>query len=490
MLFNSPGFVFLFLPASLAIFLFLRRRGLLRASVFALAALSLVFYSWWNPRFLPILLGSILLNFYLARAIGAARRSAPRLARPLLASGVGFNLVVLGYFKYANFLDDNLARFALPHFALAPIALPLGISFFTFQKIAFLVDVHRGRAGEVRLWDYALLMSFYPQLIAGPIMHHSELLPQLDAGSARPRADDLRLGFTIFVLGLAKKVLVADPIAAFADPAFGAVALGGSLDATSAWTAALSYTAQLYFDFSGYSDMAIGLGLLFGIRLPINFNSPYKATSIIDFWRRWHITLSRFLRDYLYVGLGGNRRGTFRRYLNLSITMVLGGLWHGAGWTFLVWGALHGACLIVNHLWRALANGAATSVAGKALSWSVTFLVVVVGWVFFRSAGVGAALRLLQSMAGNGGLNPQTQSGFPTGLCLALVLIAVAAVAPNTQEIVGYQGPRGDFAGEPASPSRSPTWGPTRRWAVAAGLIFAASIGTFSRISQFIYFQF
>lgn len=353
MLFNSYTYILVFLPAALLVFHALRRMRLHRSSLLSLVVFSLVFYAWWNPVYLLLLVPLTLANFAIATRIARARDSQPTLARALMISGVTGNLGVLGYFKYANFFVDNVDRLLGLDWVLAAVVLPLGISFFTFQKIAFIVDSYRGKIDRYDLLEFALFVSFFPQLIAGPIVHHSEVLPQFRQRS--PALNELfPMGLTIFVMGLAKKVLLADNAARYATPAFDAAAAGDHLGMWGAWNGVLAYTAQLYFDFSGYTDMAIGAALLFGIRLPLNFASPYKAQSIIDFWRRWHMTLSRFLRDYLYVPLGGNRHGEARRYANLLATMVLGGLWHGAAWTFVFWGALHGAYLVVNHLWRAI----------------------------------------------------------------------------------------------------------------------------------------
>ena len=288
--------------------------------------------------------------------------------------------------------------------------LPLGISFFTFQKIAYLVDAYRGEVRAGGFLSFALFVTFFPQLIAGPIVHHSEVIPQFGQKSTyRPNLDNLSMGIGIFVLGLAKKTVLADSIATYATPVFRAAQAGADPTLFEAWGGALAYTFQLYFDFSGYSDMAIGLALMFNIRLPINFNSPYKATNIIDFWRRWHITLSRFLRDYLYIPLGGNRHGVARRYANLMLTMLLGGLWHGAGWTFIVWGGLHGIFLVINHFWHALGVGSATTSGARpgsdgSAARTITFLAVMVAWVFFRAEDFDAATRILAGMAGLNGV--------------------------------------------------------------------------------------
>ena len=498
MLFNSYPFILAFLPLAFLGFHLLRGFGFERQSVFFLVFMSLAFYGWWNAIYLLLLVPLMLANYGLAAMILSRRVARPASAKLLLSAGVAANLATLGYFKYANFFVDNLnALFGLDLF-LAQIVLPLGISFFVFQKIAFLVDAWQGRVERLNLLDYSLFVTFFPQLIAGPIVHHSEVLPQFRRGGAVPWPY-LAMGLTIFAIGLAKKVLLADTAATFATPQFDAAAAGAQLDMLAAWSGALAYTAQLYFDFSGYTDMAIGAGLLFGIRLPINFDSPYKATSIIDFWRRWHITLSRFLRDYLYLPLGGNRKGPARRHVNLFIVMLLGGFWHGAGWTFVVWGALHGFYLALNHGWRALRArlGLADSYgrSGRFAAGAVTFLAVVVAWVFFRAADVTAATAMLKAMTGvNGFVMPAAAHGSANtglGLLVAGALLLLAWLAPNTQQIAGYVGPHSAHgpaaAAAPASPLR---WRPNLRWAAMAGGLFGVGLISLSKVSEFLYFQF
>ena len=364
MLFNSYTFILVFLPAAVAGFHLLRASGRERWAFAFLAAASLFFYGWWSLRGLALLCVLMTANYGLASWLVRGEGGA-RLRRAVLVAGLALNLTVLGYFKYANFFLETVAPLAGRRLQLHEIALPLGISFFTFQKIALLVDCHAGKVRRLDPLGYVLFVSFFPQLIAGPIVHHSEVMPQF---AARPRitAPLIAQAMALFTIGLAKKVLLADNLAPLVRPAFGAAAAGHVPDLTQAWFSALAYTLQLYFDFSGYSDMAIGAALLFGVRLPLNFASPYKSTSIIEFWRRWHMTLSRFLRDYLYIPLGGNRRGPSRRYVNLFLTMLLGGLWHGAGWTFVAWGALHGAYLAVNHAWTALRGPASGCPCGWA----------------------------------------------------------------------------------------------------------------------------
>ena len=498
MLFNSYAFLLGFLPAALLAFHALRLLGLHRASLVALVVFSLAFYAWWNPAYLLLLVPLTLATFALGKTIANCRAARPRTAELLMVAGVAGNLAVLGYFKYANFLVDNVDALLGVQWTMARIVLPLGISFFVFQKIAFLVDCRRGKVDRFDLLEFALFVSFFPQLIAGPIVHHAEVLPQFR--QARRSIDPLvAMGVTIFAVGLAKKVLLADSAAAIATPAFDAAAAGAPLGAASAWLGALAYTVQLYFDFSGYSDMAIGAALLFGIRLPVNFASPYKSRSIVEFWRRWHITLSRFLRDYLYVPLGGNRQGATRRYANLLLTMLLGGLWHGAAWTFVAWGALHGGYLIVNRCWQDARARLLPFPPGRAellVGGVLTFVAVVVGWVFFRAADLATALSMLWAMAGGNGLDATTTAGsLPShtvsGVITVVVLLAIAFLAPNTQQITGYAGV--DEASAQADPALSRPWlrwRPTAPWATATAVLMAVGMMNLSRVSEFLYFQF
>ena len=398
MLFNSFEFLLFFLPLTLIVYHGCRAGGLVRTSIVTLALASVGFYAWWDWRNTLVLAASIAFNFATARLI--SRRSEP--ARAILAAGIVGNLLLLGYFKYWNFFAGNVNEFAQLHIPSLNVALPLGISFFTFTQIAFLVDTYRGLAREYSPVRYTLFAAYFPHLIAGPIIHHRQLIPQFDRRFVvAAKLDAFNLGLLVFVLGLSKKVLLADNLAEYANPVFSAAAKGFAIDAPSAWVGVLAYTLQLYFDFSGYSDMAVGLSKMFGINLPINFNTPYRATSVIEFWRRWHMTLSSFLREYLYIPLGGNRKGRTRRYINLLVTMLLGGLWHGAGWTFVIWGGIHGMALAVNHLWRAHLptwwSGVPRSLSA-AMGWLATFSAVVLAWVYFRAADVAAAHRLIEAL--------------------------------------------------------------------------------------------
>src|ERR1700716_1463090 len=391
MLFNSYLFIFLFLPIALIGYFALGRLGNL-APVMWLALASLVFYSVSNWEFVLLLLASVAFNYGIGVLLISGRlRPLPRFA--VLTIGVAGDLLVLGYFKYAGFLAANLNAIFSTGFTVN-ILLPVGISFYTFTQIAFLVDAYRGKVARYRLPDYVLFVTYFPHLIAGPILHHKDMIPQFERAAAkRPDAHMILCGLIIFAIGLFKKTCLADGIQPLVTLAFGPNA--PSFD--QAWIGALAYTFQLYFDFSGYSDMAIGISLMFGIFLPLNFYSPYKATSIIDFWRRWHMTLSQFLRDYLYIPLGGNRHGSVLRYVNLGITMLLGGLWHGAAWTFVIWGALHGAYLCVNHAWSNYSPAVAPRFAraARAAAFVLTFLSVVIAWVFFRAASISSATFVL-----------------------------------------------------------------------------------------------
>ena len=414
MLFNSYGFIFLFLPIVLLGFFQLARIHHVYAAAW-LALSSLFFYGYWNPAYVGLLLGSIVCNYAFGMWIAkAGSRSADRESRnigkrQLLTIAIVANLLLLGYYKYANFFLSSANSLTGSHLTLGDIILPLGISFFTFTQIAFLVDTYQGKVKEYNFVHYVLFVTYFPHLIAGPVLHHKDMMPQFaHASTYRINWDHVASGWLLFTLGLCKKVLWADSLAPFATAIFDGAQHGmvtGTLPTIyEAWSGALAYTLQIYFDFSGYTDMALGIALMFSIRLPINFNSPYKSTSIIEFWRRWHITLSTFLRDYLYIPLGGNRHGQLRRYTNLLTTMLLGGLWHGAGWTFVIWGALHGAYLTLNHLWREM-------VAERYLHWlpnwlgallggALTFIAVVTAWVVFRAGNVAQALFILKAMFG------------------------------------------------------------------------------------------
>ena len=492
MLFNSTIFLFGFLPLVLAGF-FLIARLSQRLAAFWLVLASFTFYGWWNPAFVPLLLISVLINFPLG--VQLAQRAAAGAGHQgrLLAAGVAFNLLLLGYFKYANFLASAAGGLLGTQVGPFDITLPIGISFFTFTQIAFLVDASRGAAKEYKLLHYGLFVSYFPHLVAGPILHHREMMPQFaDPLVYRPRWENFAVGLSILSIGLFKKVVIADALAPHADAVFSAAAAGKALTLLEAWSGALSYTFQLYFDFSGYSDMAIGISRLFGVRLPANFDSPYKAANIAEFWRRWHMTLSRFLRDYLYVPLGGSRRGRARTYVNLLVTMLLGGLWHGAGWTFVIWGALHGIFLAVHRAFsgtRAALWLDARGAAGHWIGVLATFLCVVVAWVFFRAESIHVAVAMLRGMAGRNGI---AAASIPHLLLLGTIAAAVWAL-PNTQQVMARFQPAIAIYRDIAAP-RSPllAWTPSLAWLALIGAMgWAAFCMLFSgRESPFLYFNF
>lgn len=518
MLFNSYGFILFFLPVVLAVYFALGQRCHQRIVLAWLVVSSLFFYGWWNPVYLLLLLPSILINYLLGREIGTEGRYAKR--KYLLVLGVSFNLLLIGYFKYANFFVDSANELLATGWNLQTIVLPLAISFYTFQQVAYLIDAYKSRTHEKSLLNYSLFVTFFPQLIAGPIVHHAEMLPQFASRNVfRINHKRFAMGITIFLIGLFKKVVLADSVAIFATPVFAAADSGVQVTIFEAWGGVLAYTFQLYFDFSGYSDMAIGIALLFGIFLPINFDSPYKAVNIIDFWRRWHITLSRFLRDYLYFGLGGNRKGKSRRYANLMITMVLGGLWHGAGWTFVIWGVLHGSYLIVNHAWHGLRNivgldPSESTFGTNLVARAITFIAVVFSWAIFRSESLDGAVAMLSGMIGMNGSALDVRlsthlsflSDFVTfqgkhagsfslwGVPWIVGLAAVAMLLPNVQQIIGYTGVNQSGILDEATQSESHrsliAWSPNFAWALIVLCMTFCSLHCMSRLSEFLYFQF
>ena len=397
MLFNSYEFIFIFLPITFFIYFFLLNKRLIVGAKGFLVFASLFFYSWWNIAYLPIILTSMLFNYVIGNSLNENFKKVQLHKNSLLAFGVITNIGLLGYFKYADFFIENTNLVFDGSMPLLHLALPLAISFFTFQQIAYLVDSYRGETKEYNFLNYALFVTFFPQLIAGPIVHHKEMMPQFASRwNLVKRYKNIALGLFIFSIGLFKKVVIADTFAIWATNGFDNTEV---LTFIEAWATSLSYTFQLYFDFSGYTDMAIGAALLFNIRLPINFNSPYKALDIQDFWKRWHITLSRFLKDYIYIPLGGNRKGNFRTYENLMITFIIGGLWHGAGWTFVFWGFLHGAALVVVHIWKQF--GFRLNII---LAWFITFNFVNIAWVFFRAKEWNDAIKVLEGMFGVNGV--------------------------------------------------------------------------------------
>lgn len=456
MLFNSYEFILIFLPATLLVFFTLSKFHSVKLATASLAAASIVFYAYWDIRYLPLLIGSVVFNYVSGSCIERLKYKTVRCY--VFVIGIAVNLALLGYFKYTNFFIDSWNQLSQAQLVNTPVILPLGISFFTFTQIAYLVDAYRGETKGYSFLSYILFVTFFPHLIAGPILYHKNIIPQFSQlRNFIFSHENFARGITIFTIGLAKKILIADNLAGWVKPVF---SMADTASFNQAWIGALSYTFQLYFDFSGYSDMAIGLGWMLNIHLPVNFNSPYKATSIIDFWRRWHITLSTFLKDYLYIPLGGSRKG--HQFLNIMVTMLLGGLWHGAGWTFVIWGGLHGVYIVINHIWRKLRFD-----LPNFISWGITFSAVVFAWVFFRASSVHDALALINAMLGFNGFS---FSGKKQLLVLA-VLVSGVVLLPNSQQLVQRFQPK---------------W-----WlAVLLALVAAICLSRLNQVSEFIYYQF
>ncbi len=481
MVFNSFSFIFIFLPLTVCGFYALAGKNMRWAAVWLLLA-SLFFYGSWDYRYIPILLSSVLVNYWAGRRIIAAERLS---RRGWLTVSISFNLLLLCFFKYVNFFILSINDVTGTGIPVVNIILPIGISFFTFTQISFLVDAYHEKIKNIDFIHYLLFASYFPYIVAGPILHHQEMLPQFaDSSKYRASAGNFATGIAIFTFGLAKKLLIADNLASAMTPVFA----DGNPQFFQAWLGMLAYTLQLYFDFSGYSDMAVGVSRLFGFQIPINFNSPYKATSVSDFWQRWHISLSRFLRNYLYIPLGGNRQGQLTRYRNLLLTMLLGGLWHGANWTFVIWGGLHGLYLCVQHGWQFMIGAREKSpsrvitIAKQAL----TLVAVMVAWCFFRAPDVPSALAVLAGMAGRNGISPVTELD-PLGYGMLLISAFIAFCMPNTNELFLAHPQRPNSASS-SLPGR--TWVPNRRWGIAVGAIFALCVLSIERTNDFIYAQF
>ncbi|BCG64421.1 MAG: alginate O-acetyltransferase complex protein AlgI [Methyloprofundus sp.] len=527
MLFNSYIFIFAFLPITFISYFLLAKYRNGEAAITFLVLASLFFYGWWNPIYLLLMLLSIGVNYLIGESI-VRYRAVHNIHKTklLLTIGIVFNLGLLGYFKYANFIFENtnlLLGFNIP---INEIVLPLAISFFTFQQVAYLIDAYKGITEEFKFSHYVLFVTFFPQLIAGPIVHHKEMLPQfMQLDNMQPRLDNIIIGANIFALGLFKKVVLADGVAQYASPVFNAAVAGEPMSFFVAWGGALAYTLQLYFDFSGYSDMAIGIARMFGIKLPLNFASPYKSLNIVEFWRRWHMTLSRFLRDYVYFGLGGNRKGNTRRYINLFATMLLGGLWHGAGWTFIFWGALHGCYLIINHAWHYISRKAklgflSTQAVWQAFCWLLTFISVVNAWVFFRATTFDSAVEILKGMYGFNGIAMPNAilarlgsladtllelgissyigggSQFIFTYLWVIFLLIVVIFMPNTQQIMrsfgGYNHTleQGTAAFDKGVFPKLLTFRFSAFWAVIMASALVIAVFGLTRVSEFLYFQF
>jgi D-alanyl-lipoteichoic acid acyltransferase DltB (MBOAT superfamily) len=473
MLFNSYEFIFAFLPLTFFIYFFLLNKRLIIGAKGFLVFASLFFYSWWNIAYLPLILVSMLFNYVVGNSLNKRSQSKVN-PKTLLIIGIIANLSLLGYFKYADFFIENFNGISGANIQPLNLLLPLAISFFTFQQIAYLVDSYKGLTKEYDFLNYALFVTFFPQLIAGPIVHHKEMMPQFASTyNLVKKYKNIALGLFIFSIGLFKKVVIADTFAVWTTNGFDNAV---TLNLIEAWATSLSYTFQLYFDFSGYTDMAIGAALLFNIKLPINFNSPYKALNIQDFWRRWHITLSRFLRDYVYIPLGGNKISSFRTYSNLLATFVIGGLWHGAGWTFVFWGFLHGVALIIHRAWSNLGFKMWTW-----LAWFITFNFVNIAWVFFRAKEWDDALKVLGAMFGISNIElievQKIKHLFPSigmdSYILPMIILGfvITLIFKNSSNYLN-------------------TFYATRRNLFFITFIFIFAILNLSKVSEFLYFNF
>lgn len=438
MLFSSWQFIFLFLPAAAGIFFLIPAQPTWPRKIWLLIA-SLFFYGYWKIEYIPLLLISIAFNYTIAEIISRHRHRPA--AKTAIVVGVSFNLLLLGYYKYTNFIVQCLGLVTRHPFQRFDIILPLAISFFTFTQIGYLVDVYRNQSLHYRLLDYALFVVFFPHLIAGPIVRHWEIIPQFAQRTLKANLSDTSVGVALFLMGLYKKVLLADPLSGFVATVYEAASRGVTVSWCDAWLATLAFALQIYFDFSGYSDMAIGLARLFGIKFPINFNSPYRARSINEFWSRWHITLTRFLREYLYFPLGGNRCGPWRHALNIVVTMFLCGLWHGAGWTFVLWGGLHSFYLVVAHRWNRFRKARGWSLDYwwyRFLSVSLTLVVVLFAWVLFRAPTLRVAGQVLSSMVGQHGLTMSEDVTNPAKFPGVLFPVVGIRFVPRAYEFEGY----------------------------------------------------
>lgn len=484
MLFNSYEYIFAFLPLTIIVYFIINRSRQYILGEIWLVLASLFFYSWWDIKYLPLLLFSMLVNYTIGRGMSVPRYREKYNPKMLLITGLIFNIGLLGYFKYADFFISNLNLVLSKDINLLYIVLPLAISFFTFQQIAYLVDCYRGYAREYDLLKYILFVSFFPQLIAGPIVHHKEMMPQfMDRNNKKVNYQNLAAGLFIFVIGLFKKVVIADTFAVWATYGFDTAT---ALSLIEAWIVSLSYTFQLYFDFSGYTDMAIGAALMLNIKLPVNFYSPYKSLNIQEFWRRWHMTLSRFLRDYIYIPLGGNRQGEMRMYNNLMITFLIGGLWHGAGWNFVFWGFLHGAALVIHRLWQK------TGIKmNRLLAWFITFNFVNISWVFFRALTWADALKVLKGMAGMSGVVLPASFSASLGGLTALRISFGSFVIDDIFKAAGLI--IISFAivlGIKNSNEWKDSFKPNPLYAVAVIVMAVAAITSLTNVSEFLYFNF
>lgn len=488
MVFSSYTFILAFLPVMLVGFALLGRVGHQRARFVWLVLGSLVYCGWWRMPDLAPLIVSILFNYRLGRWLEVG---SPNRKKWLLVLGLAANLALLGYFKYTGFLLTSLNAVLDTGWHVPPIVLPIAISFYTFQQIAYICDAYKGRTREHHFIDYCLFVSFFPQLIAGPIVHHGQMLPQFYRRRLKFDPSDISVGASLFVFGLAKKVLIADELSPMVAQVFDSDP-GEPMTFAMAWVGVTAYALQIYFDFSGYSDMALGLGRLFGIRLPLNFNSPYRATSMIDFWKRWHITLSEFLREYLYIPLGGNRKGKTRRYINLMLTMLLGGLWHGASWSFVLWGGLHGMYLMANHAWRAAFGPTDKGPFGRWVCRIITFIAVLIAWVPFRAEGLPQIKRFYAAMFGFDGLAMSTGELDRGNLYVIAGCLLLVWLAPNVPTVMRRYRPTTGrrLIWDGWKPLGGWVWRPEPFWAIITALLTLACLMQMSRAGEFIYYRF
>lgn len=447
MLFNSYNFILYFLPIVIIGYLIVNGIFNNRVVNFWVIICSLYFYSWAKSSDIIIILSSIIINYIFARSFTIY----PHRKKILLVTIIFINISILVFYKYLSFINTNLNHI-FPTLKLKTTSreLPLAISFFTFQQISFVVDRYRKQVMPVTFEKYSAAVVFFPHLIAGPLVEYKRLIPQFNRKKSVYRLiNKIHIGVFVFILGLSKKLLIADQLVPLVENVFNIGLNVSALNPFNIWLGVISYSLQLYFDFSGYSDMAIGLGLMFGIILPANFNSPYKSLSIIDFWRRWHISLSNFLRDYLYIPLGGSRGGVLARYQNLFLTMLIGGTWHGAGWNFIFWGAWHGSLLSINHLWRWFNDSAINSGLNKyrlplrIVSWTLTYISVLVGWVFFRSSDLKSAVVIIKKMftISSSDLSTEAYSSinnYPIVFLIALTAFLISIAGPNSIKITKY----------------------------------------------------
>jgi len=503
-LFNSYSYIAVFLPLTLTGFFLLARRGGQAAAILWLIVLSCIFYGWWKPAYVLLLAASILFNYGCGKILLAARGRGPAL--PTLVFGVSTNLAVLGYFKYTGFFADIANMLLGTGFSVDAVALPLAISFFTFQQIAYLVDAYKQEVTDSGLLRYCLFISFFPQLIAGPIVHHKDFVPQFQQARVFQFVPfNLAMGSAVFIIGLFKKVVIADSLDAYVTPIFAMAASGQDPGFAQSWLGATAYSFQVYFDFSGYSDMAVGAALMIGIHLPVNFFSPYKATSITELWRRWHMTLTRLIREYIFMPISLR----FARYsvklsrskwqllllanvVPLTVTFVLVGLWHGAGWTFVLFGLFHGILLSLHAVWQELQRSTPLRKIQVPAALGVAFTLLAWVWsmILFRAENLGAAMLMYGSMFDVSALAHGIGDHLPmVGVFLALYIVVLCL--PNTEQLFNTHRPRlPDKSLERLRTSPRLAWRESPSWAIALAFMFFVSAMLMTREVKFIYFQF